>query len=289
MKVKRRTLEKTRNWALALAAVLLIGFSYRLYVEKDWFTISSYSVVGVDEVDKKEIISRLKDTSSGATFFFLPHNKILSYSHAAIVNVVSEVVPSRKNIIIRPDSLTSLSVTIEEFVPVMRLNDGVGITKDGVIFTTKRSLETLPLFESASSTVLFKENGFTFTKFSSFDEKYLESLVLFLEKISSTVFRVTKIVIDQVGDIHLYGQNNSEILLTKDTDLDKGWTTLLSAIDTDPLKSSLLKEKEKLVYIDLRYGNKVFYKFDSGGFLNASSAVIIDDHVTPIATTTLFQ
>ncbi len=39
------------------------------------------------------------------------------------------------------------------------------------------------------------------------------------------------------------------------------WVTFISAIDTEPLKSKLEKNLKNLEYIDLRFSNKVFYKF----------------------------
>jgi hypothetical protein len=278
MKIKKKSLEKIRNWFLVLLGIIFLGVLYRVYVEKDWFSITTYTVVGVDAATSNEIVERLKKVSSGTVLFILPRDKILSYSHAAIVNEISELVPSRKDIIIRPSGLKTLTVQIEEFVPVMKLSDSTGVTKEGVVFHTRKSLEALPLFDSASTTVTFKENGFTFHKLSTFDEKYIEDLSSFLEKVSTTLFPVTKISIDDVGDVTLHGEHNSKVLLTKNIDLTKGWSTLVSAIDTNPLKSSLQKEKEKLLYIDLRFGNKVFYKFGNGEFQNSSSTVIIDDH-----------
>lgn len=287
MKIKKRTLGKIRNWFFVFLVAIFLGTLYRIYVEKDWFSITSYSVMGVDEEVRKEIVQRLEKASLGTSLFILPRDRILSYSHSAIVHEVSEVVPSRRDIIIRPSGLKTLMVQVEEFVPVMRLGEGTGITKEGVVFPSKKSLEAFPLFDSASTTTSFKENGFVFSKLSSFDEKYIEDLSSFLEKISTTLFPVTRISIDEVGDVTLEEEHGSKILLTKDVDLVKGWSTLVSAIDTEPLKSSLQKEKEKLLYIDLRFGNKVFYKFRSGEFQNATSTVIIDDHAKNATSTPL--
>lgn len=288
MKIKKKTLEKIRNWFLILVITCVIGGLYRLYVEKDWFTIKEYSIIGVDDKDAKEIIPLLQKASQGTILFLFPRDKILSYSHASIVSEVTKVVPSRSDVIIRPTGLQTLTVEVQEFTPVMKISDTLGLTRDGVVFPTKRPLNGLPLFDSASSTVTFEERGFTFTRLSSFDALYLEKLSAFLEKISSVLFPVEKIAIDSIGDVRLFGQDAaSQIMLTKDIDLEKGWSTLLSAIDTDPLKSSLEKEKNRLLYIDLRFGNKVFYKFGNNEeFQNGSSTVIIDDHVQT-ATTTL--
>ncbi len=286
MKIKKRTLEKIRNWFFVCSLLLVLGGGYRLYTEKDWFDITTYNIVGVDADSAGELIKRMKAISTGTTLYVLPRDKILSYSHASIVREVSEVVPSRKSVIIRPSGPNTLTIQVEELVPVMRVGTSTGITKDGIVFYSKKTLEALPLFDSTSTTVSFEENGFIFNRLSSFDGKYVESLSSFIEKVSSTLFPITTIRIDDIGDVLLQGEHGSKLFLSKNIDLDKSWSTLVSAIDTDPLKSSLRSEKEKLLYIDLRFGNKVFYKFGkSGEFSNASSTVIIDDHATEATTT----
>lgn len=291
MKIKRRTIQKIRNWFLLLLLVASVGLLYKIYVERDWFDIKEYLIIGVDENEKKEIIGRLQKASTGVTLFIFPKDKILTYSHKDVVEAVSEVVPSRRDILVSPSGRQSLEIEVIEFTPVMKISDSVGVTKEGIVFPTKKSLESYPYFDSASTTETFHENGFTFSKLSSFDEKYIEDLTAFIEKISSTLFSISKIKIDSEGDVSLFGEGEvSKVLVTTKTDLNKGWSTLVSAIDTDPLKASLEKERDSLLYIDLRFGNKVFYKFGkSGEFSNASSTVIIDHHATSTATTTISQ
>ncbi len=291
MKIKRRTIHKVRNWSLLLIVVALLGLFYKVYVEKDWFSIKEYVIIGVSEEEREEIVKRLQKASSGVSLFILPQDKILSYSHKEIVSAITDVVPSRRDIVVGPSSLQSLQIEVIDFVPVMKLSDSLGVTKEGIVFPTKKSLEGLPYFDSASTTKTYKEGGFTFNKLSTFDEEYIGELSAFIEKVSSILFPISKITIDERGDVSLFGQGGvSKVLVTTKMDLDKGWSTLVSAIDTDPLKTSLEKEKQKLAYIDLRFGNKVFYKFGlQSEFQNSSSTVIIDDHATSTSTIPVTQ
>jgi hypothetical protein len=41
------------------------------------------------------------------------------------------------------------------------------------------------------------------------------------------------------------------------------WTTFVSAISALPLKEKIEKDLKNLEYIDLRFGNKIFYKWRS--------------------------
>lgn len=269
-----------RNWSFAVLTLLALFFVYKLYVEKEWFTIHDYTLVGVDEEVRNELLPLFKENSLGVTFFLFPKDKILSYSHADIVRIVSEKVPSRSEITIHPTGLHELTIEVTEFTPVFKLSDTVGVTKEGIVFDTKRDLP-FPTLTAATTTETFRDNGFTLRRLKEYDAFFLENLVLFSEKINTILFPVDKIEIRTDGDVHLYGDDGvTSIIFTKGMNLEKAWSTLVSAIDTDPLKSSLEKEKERLLYIDLRFGNKVFYKFGDKEFQNASSTVIIDDHAT---------
>ena len=76
------------------------------------------------------------------------------------------------------------------------------------------------------------------------------------------IFPVHMILVDTNGDIFLKDTDDKYTLkVVLSADFNKTWSTLVSAIDTDPLKSKLLNNKNNLEYLDARFGNKVFYKF----------------------------
>ena len=53
----------------------------------------------------------------------------------------------------------------------------------------------------------------------------------------------------------------AEILFKKDSDLQKISENLKAALNAEPLQSKFKNEYSSLEYIDLRFGNKVYYKF----------------------------
>ncbi len=54
---------------------------------------------------------------------------------------------------------------------------------------------------------------------------------------------------------------NPEIILKADADFNKVAENLQAALDTEPLLSKFKTQYSSLQYIDLRFGNKVYYKF----------------------------
>ena len=56
-----------------------------------------------------------------------------------------------------------------------------------------------------------------------------------------------------------------EIRANMKTDADSVWNSYISAADIEPLKSALDNLDPNFEYLDLRFGNKVFYSIKSKG------------------------
>lgn len=67
------------------------------------------------------------------------------------------------------------------------------------------------------------------------------------------------------GDMKIFlkneNDNSSYIYINTNDKAEYVWITFVSAIDAEPLKTKLKNKLTKLDYIDLRFSNKVFYKF----------------------------
>lgn len=69
----------------------------------------------------------------------------------------------------------------------------------------------------------------------------------------------------QNGDMKIFLNNTKDnsgyIYVNTNDKAEYVWITFVSAIDAEPLKTKLKDNLEDLDYIDLRFSNKVFYKF----------------------------
>ncbi len=67
------------------------------------------------------------------------------------------------------------------------------------------------------------------------------------------------------GDMKLFLNNTKDnsgyIYVNINDKADYVWITFVSVIDVEPLKTKIKNDLENLDYIDLRFSNKVFYKF----------------------------
>ncbi len=285
MKIKRKTFERvvlSSKIGLALLAILLSAY---LLFGTDIFRITSYEIEGLDDVTKISLREQLEKDSGYMTYYIFPHNHILTFNSKRIRDISQKEVPDASLISVRRSGLQALTITFLRFDPVLRTADGYLINKEGVLFYSKIQNGIYPIITIASSSVIDATyNKLPVKKITakhfSFNESYLENLLDFLDKITTIIFPVSSIVVTSDGDTIMYDEREySKVLFLHDGDLEKTWSTLVSAIDTDPLKTKLEKDKEKLLYLDVRFGNKVFYKFGDG-FQQASSPAIIDDYDT---------
>jgi hypothetical protein len=69
------------------------------------------------------------------------------------------------------------------------------------------------------------------------------------------------------GDMKIFLKNTNQdsgyLFVNTKEDPNFVWITFVSAIAGEPLKSSLANDLSHLSYIDLRFKNKIFYKFDN--------------------------
>lgn len=86
------------------------------------------------------------------------------------------------------------------------------------------------------------------------------------------------------GDMKIFLKNTHNdsgyLFVNTKNDASYVWITFVSAIAGEPLKSSLTNNLKNLNYIDLRFGNKIFYKFTG-----ASSPTTISNSSSTNSTT----
>lgn len=269
MKIKRKTLILwKRRLAILLSLFLAGGFIYA-YAFTNVFSITSFSFRGVSEKDKEKLASSLKEVIASNTLYIIPGDKILTFNVHRISDTVKSILPNTASVRVYPSGLHTLSVSITPYVPLFRTGEGEAYDREGNRYKEQNDISHLPSIYFLSTTTP--------------KQKLFENLDELLPQVSMLLFPTERILVDSYGDIYVFASGSKgRIILAEKSDFKKAWLALVSAIDTDPLKSSLEKNKEALEYIDLRFGNKVFYKFTN----NEKPAIIPEHATTTVATST---
>jgi hypothetical protein len=286
MKIKRRTLLSIVSWGIRFLIIGLVLGTIYSYFGTPLFMITSYDISGIDAESRNAINAELHTLDKQKSYVILPRDKIFTYSGDVIINTVREIVPETATIDMRPVGLHTIKIEVTLLRPVFRVSGTQGVTTEGIIFSTKYDIHTYPLITIASSTTkIIKNEGLPFTEMVLPDgnttTKFFTDLSSITSKISSIIFTVSSIVVEDTGDVTCISLNGlSKVLLLQDADMKKVWSTLVSAIDTDPLKAKLATNRTGLEYLDARYGNKVFYRFNDMLFQNGTVTGILGNHAT---------
>jgi hypothetical protein len=292
MRIHKRTLSLLTLWAIRVASIVIIFGGYYTYYWTPFFAITTYTIVGIDQERADGIRIQLAALAQGSHLLVLPNDKILTYNNSGIIAAVRANVPEMETISMRPVGLHTVHVEVTLLKPALQMGDGKALTKDGVIFSTKKDISTYPLLSLASSTEeVTSIDGLPFKHLMWKDidvgVSFLGDLLSMSSKVSSVVFPVTSVLVEEGGDVTLTNASGtSKVLFLQQADQKKVWTTLVSAIDTDPLKSKLEHNRDGLLYLDVRYGNKVFYRFNDMAFQNNGLTAILDNHASSTTATT---
>ena len=94
-----------------------------------------------------------------------------------------------------------------------------------------------------------------------------QKLLSFRNAVKDIGIKTSSFYVRPDGVVELYLSSNipfpdkPKIVFKSDSDVDKITENLQTALSTEPLQTNFNKKFSSLVYIDLRYGNKVYYKF----------------------------
>lgn len=267
--MRKKTYLRLKRITLVTVSVLGVCAVIYVYFFTPLFQIQTIAIHTKHGEQIPDIQESLMETLRKPLLYYIPGDRILTYHEPRLEALVLERIPYAEDISITLAGLHTLDITIALKVPLFRIPDNKALAAQGEPYLDSRDLSSLPLLR-ASSTI---------------PEATRTSLALFVENIEEVLWEVPTIDINDHGDVYISGTGVSgHIILPPTASYDTLWSTLLSAIDTDPLKSKLATTPQSFDYIDLRFGNKVFYKFT-----NKQEAAIIPEQSTDydMATTTI--
>lgn len=248
--MSKRTRILLKRILIRLGVVTIVICSFYVYFKTGFLTIHNYEIVGVDEKYIPGIQANLHSYDKKKLYKILPANRVITYHNKDIKNYIKELLPNTSSVSVYPISLHTLKINVSSYAPLFKLDNKKAITNTATIYTEINDISHLPELSFATSTSITTDS--------------LSRIADIVPKISATVFDVKFIYIDEFNDIYIGGDNKSSIILPENGDIKKIWSNLVSAIDTEPLKSKLNTSKNNLLYLDTRFGNKVFYKFTNG-------------------------
>ncbi len=249
-------------WKLVLGFLILLfifgcatAFFYISYLR-----IKKISIEGNSSLSTEKISGEVSDYLNGKFFRIFPRDNILILPKEAIVSNLLSKFPRIKEVSLNKNFPDSISVKIKERQQeaLLCINDSPSaggcafIDKNGYVF------EKAPYFSGDVYLKFFdeRESPLGTIGFQIIPEEQFKKLIDFRNFVSGENIKISKIILKKEG---IYEADTSEewhILLNEQNEPQISYENLKISLD-----SKIQGDRQKLEYIDLRFGNKVFYKF----------------------------
>lgn len=242
---KRKRLVKiiTILFWIALSSIV-VSFVY-LIVFSQALRITSVHAVG--DLYQAEVDQTMQNTLAEKWLWIIPRDRLFTISKSHITSVILQNTPEIKSVYIERSGLHALIATYKLRTPAFLLTNGKALDAQDISYTDRRDTSMVPLLVASSTT---------------FDNDTYTKLTDIVSKVSIRLFPVARVTFGEAGDVTLFDKDNKEMRFNLNNNEEDIWSKLLSALDTEPLKSNV-DNNNNFLYIDARFGDKVFYKLSS--------------------------
>jgi hypothetical protein len=273
-----RELKKQRRKALTnkvmvfciIGIVLLSGLTY--FSRSSKFRIEDIQVTGNKIVESDAIKNIILNDLAGYYLWLFPKSNFLIYPQDKIAADLASNFKRLDDIKIDAKGSTKLEVSLNEREgKYLWCGEDISDKADDCYFMDQSGylFDKAPFF---SGNVYFKFFGNLDGQSENKTGEYFMpgnfgSILAFKSTLANIGVKPAALLTKPDGDMEFYLSSSlkagPKIALRKDADLEKVSENLQAALDTEPLTTDFKKKFSNLEYIDLRFGNKVYYKFKS--------------------------
>jgi cell division septal protein FtsQ len=264
---RNKSLFKIFAW-LSCIFLLLSLFIYLSRIQE--FQIKNITVTGVKVLEEKDVVQNINTELSLKYAYLFPKSNIFLYSKKNLTENLMSSFKRIQSVEYKITGESTLNVNIVErealytwcgkTLPETGMSDSENcyfIDQSGYVF------DEAPHF---SPEVFFRFYG-ELDGGNYFAKGIFEKLINFKKNLETISLKPVVFFIDKAPNAKfLLSVKNSntkraEVLFRTDADFSKIAENLDTAIHADPLKTEIKNKYNSLMYIDLRFGNRVYYKF----------------------------
>ncbi len=228
--------------------------------------INAITITGNQTVSSEAIKTFIEKELEGNYIWFFPKTNILFYPKNELKNKLSLQFQRLKDVILSIKNNETLEVKLTERVGLYTWcgnnpEENISVDKkcyfldkDGYIF------DEAPYF---SGEVYFKFYGSAKVG-DFFSKKNFQQLIYLKGALTAIKLRISSIYLLEDNDLKIFlsgSAGKAFIFIKADSDFQNMVENLQTALNTEPLLSQFKNKYSSLEYIDLRFGNKVYYKF----------------------------
>jgi cell division septal protein FtsQ len=266
---------------LSLLGLLAVFVLLAYFSHFDSLNINEVQIVGNKIVDAEAIKTAVKQQVAGKYLWFFPKTNILFYPQNSIRNELQDKFKRLKDINFSIQNNKILEVSLSERVakytwcgatlPAQAGSPPIDAENQKCYFLDENGyvFDEAPYF---SGEVYFKFYGLADLNINNllgsyFFKQNFKQLISFKDILVSIGLKPAALDITDDGDIEIFlsrgtsSTTGPKIILKADADFQNVAENLEAALSTEPLQSKFKDKYSSLLYIDLRFGNKVYYKF----------------------------
>ena len=239
-------------WLFFILIILLIsGTAYVSNLEK--LKISQIEISDTTFFDKTEIQKIAEQEIQGSYLYFFNKNNIFLLPRKNIVKRAKEYSQTIKSVSLNLTGINSIRINVEEYKPVAVWckEECYYLNEEGLIFA-KASQDYDKNLIKFSNLITDQPVGKTYTNSENF-KKILNLINLF----SNVPLKIISVKAEDGVTFSLYTDSNIKILYEIGDDPEEIANNLNTIIEKDAISKAQLNNID---YIDLRFGNKVYYK-----------------------------
>ncbi|MEK7088433.1 MAG: hypothetical protein AAB952_01715 [Patescibacteria group bacterium] len=258
----RRRRARLMSGILILIIFTIAIFSLSWFLSQPFVVINNLTVSGNSLVAASDIIAAVKNILTDSYLGLFTKSNIFIYPEKTIRQTLTATFPAIKDIRGNIKSWQTLQLSVEERAPfalwcrTIDATDCFYLDDDGLIFSTAAIF---------SDSIFLKFSGGQISASSSpIGKNFLPSdefrrLNFFLDSLAPLNLMPASLIAG-VDEYQIYLKNGGRLIISIDDDLSKVLENLETILSSDNLKKALARGGV-IDYIDLRYGNKIFYKF----------------------------
>jgi hypothetical protein len=249
---------KMLAWIFAIVAVI-VGLVFVIRMPK--LQVRNINVVGANVVDPGDVTEFVNNQLQGNKLFFLPRTSIFLVPEHSLEREIKAQFPRLQTVSVSRKNFSTLTVSVTEFQGVyLWCTDATTcyfMDQNGVAFASA------PYFSGSAYPKVFV-GTLQALPFQAITQDQNNDIATLLDKLPALMITATEFHF--VGDHELdvyFNHNGQQAMLMFDptVDINESMNALFTGLRTDPLASEFHNPAKVLQYIDLRFTNRVVYKF----------------------------
>lgn len=256
---------KKVSWKKVFLIMIVLGilFGAFLMLRSTKLQIDSFAITGTSVIDVADIESNVKFQLEGKWLWFFPRASTFLINNNAIENKLKKDFSRIETVSVKRLDLQTLKIDIKEYDAAYLWcteEDCYLMDKNGVVYNSA------PVFSGAAYLKVITGAPVEAIPFQAMTTEEITRVADFVKglsdiKITPTVF---KVVSDKKVEIDfLHNKDTAKLFVDPSVPTATSLEYLFSALRSDPLGDMFYNSQKTLLYIDVRFSNKVVYKFDT--------------------------